>query len=55
MVTDSGAFPQRAHPGQSPGSQARADAGRLGGGALDSEHRRAVAPAALVLSDVTVH
>lgn len=43
---DSGAFSRGTHPRESPGPQAGAGASCLGGGALDSEHRCAMAPAA---------
>ncbi|MGH7181148.1 MAG: IS5 family transposase [Nitrospiraceae bacterium] len=52
MGTDVGAFSRGAHPGEPPGAQACAYARRVGGGVLDSEHRRAVASAAAVLSQL---
>src|SRR5262245_45705087 len=52
MGTDSETFSRGAHPGTPPGAQAHAHARRVGNGALDSEHGRAVAHAAAVLSQL---
>jgi transposase len=50
MGADSGALSRRAHPGQPPRPYTRADESGLGGRVLDSEHRRAMALLATVLS-----